>query len=76
MENTSDILTGRDLMRLKEEYAGAVVEKMTNSEARSYLRQIIYNDIAVADGLELSRKICKVFGEKIYNQMVEDITTK
>jgi len=75
MENTSDILTGRDLMRLKEEYAGAVVEKMTEREARAYLRQIIYNDIAVADGLELSQKICRTFGEKIYDQMVEDITT-
>ena len=75
MENTNDILTGRDLMRLKEEYAGAVVEKMTEREARAYLRQIIYNDIAVADGLELSQKICRTFGEKIYDQMVEDITT-
>lgn len=75
MENTSDILTGRDLMRLKEEYAGAVVEKMTEREARAYLRQIIYNDIAVADGLELSQKICRTFGEKIYAEMVEDITT-
>ena len=75
MENTSDILTGRNLMRLKEEYATAVVEKMSQAEARAYLRQIIYNDIAVADGLELSRKICKVFGEKVYDQMVEDITT-
>lgn len=76
MENTSDILTGRNLMRLKEEYATAVVEKMSQAEARAYLRQIIYNDIAVADGLELSRKICKVFGEKVYDEMVEDITTK
>ena len=75
MENTSDVLTGRDLMRLKEEYASAVVEKMTQAEARAYLRQIIYNDVAVEDGLELSKKICKVFGEEIYDQMVEDITT-
>ena len=75
MESTNDVLTGRDLMRLKEEYAAAVVEKMTQKEARAYLRQIIYNDVAVADGLELSRKICKVFGEKVYDEMVEDITT-
>ena len=74
MENTNDCLTGRDLMRLKEEYASAVVEKMTQKEARAYLRQIIYNDVAVADGLELSRKICKVFGDNVYDQMVEDIT--
>ena len=75
MENTNDALTGRDLMRLKEEYAAAVVEKMTQREARAYLRQIIYNDVAVEDGLALSKKICKVFGEKVYDQMVEDITT-
>ena len=75
MENTNDFLTGRDLMRLKEEYASAVVEKMTQREARAYLRQIIYNDVAVEDGLALSKKICKVFGEDIYDQMVEDITT-
>ena len=75
MENTSDCLTGRDLMRLKEEYAAAVVEKMTQREARAYLRQIIYNDVAVEDGQALSKKICKVFGEDIYDQMVEDITT-
>ena len=62
-------------MRLKEEYASAVVEKMTQREARAYLRQIIYNDVAVEDGLALSKKICKVFGEDIYDQMVEDITT-
>ena len=75
MENTNDCLTGRNLMRLKEEYAAAVVEKMTQREARAYLRQIIYNDVAVEDGLQLSKKICKVFGEDIYDQMVEDITT-
>ena len=75
MENTRDVLTGRDLMRLKEEYASAVVEKMTQKEARAYLRQIIYNDVAVEDGLALSKKICKVFGEEVYDQMVEDITT-
>ena len=74
MDVTNDCLTGRDLMRLKEEYASAVVERMTQAVARAYLRQIFYNDVAVADGLELSKKICKVFGDEIYDQMVEDIT--
>ena len=73
MENTSEPLVGRELMKLKEEYASAVVEKMTQKEARAYLRQIIYNDVAVADGLELSKKICKVFGEDTYDNMVDDI---
>ena len=74
MESTSKVLSGRDLMKLREEYATAVVEKMTQAEARSYLRQIIYNDVSVADGLELSKKICKVFGEDVYDDMVSDIT--
>ena len=69
------ILTGKELMRLREEYATAVVEKMTQQEATAYLRQIIYNDVAVADGVELSKKILRVFGEETYDQMVEDITT-
>ena len=69
-------LDGKDLSALKDEYASAVVEKMTQKEARAYLRQIIYNDVAVEDGLQLSKKICKVFGDEVYDQMVEDITTK
>ena len=66
-------LKGKDLMRLREEYATAVVENMSQQEARAYLRQIIYNDVAVEDGLELSKKICKVFGDEIYDNMVNDI---
>ena len=67
-------LDPKELSQLKDEYASAVVEKMTNAEARSYLRQIFYNDVATADGLDLSKRICKVFGEDIYDDMVEDIT--
>ena len=67
-------LDGKELSALKDEYAAAVVEKMTNAEARSYLRQIIYNDVAVADGLDLSKRILKVFGEKEYDEMVEFVT--
>ena len=67
-------LDGKELSALKDEYAAAVVEKMTNDEARSYLRQIIYNDVAVADGLDLSKRILKVFGEKEYDEMVEFVT--
>ena len=68
------ILQGKELMKLREEYASAVVENMTQSEARAYLRQIIYNDVAVSDGLDLSKRICKVFGEEMYDSMVNDIT--
>ena len=67
-------LDGKDLSALKDEYASAVVEKMTNEEARSYLRQIIYNDVSVSDGIDLSKRILKVFGEEIYDQMVDDVT--
>ena len=63
-------LDGKELSALKDEYASAVVEKMTQQEARSYLRQIIYNDVAVVDGLDLSKRICKVFGEDVYDQML------
>ena len=66
-------LDGKELSALKDEYASAVVEKMTNAEARSYLRQIIYNDVAVSDGLELSKRILTVFGEDVYDDMVDDV---
>ena len=69
-------LDDKELGQLKDEYASAVVEKMTNAEARSYLRQIFYNDVATADGLDLSKRICKVFGEEIYDQMVDDISNR
>ena len=69
------ILTGKELAKLKEEYSQAVVENMTGAQARAYLIQIIYNDVAVSDGLELSKKIRRQFGDKIYDQMVDDITT-
>ena len=69
-------LDGKDLSALKDEYASAVVEKMTNEEARSYLRQIIYNDVSVSDGIDLSKRILKVFGEEIYDQMVDDVTKR
>ena len=67
-------LDDKELSALKDEYASAVVEKMTNAEARSYLRQIIYNDVAVADGLDLSKRILTVFGEEVYDDMVDDVT--
>ena len=61
-------------MKLKEEYSQAVVENMTGAQARSYLTQIIYNDVAVADGLELSKKIRRQFGDDMYDEMVAEIT--
>tara|TARA_R110002012_G_C11385488_1_gene583848 strand:- start:294 stop:527 length:234 start_codon:yes stop_codon:yes gene_type:complete len=67
-------LDDKELSALKDEYAAAVVEKMTNAEARSYLRQIFYNDVATADGLDLSKRILKVFGEEVYDSMVDDVT--
>ena len=67
-------LDDKELSALKDEYASAVVEKMTNAEARSYLRQIIYNDVSVSDGLDLSKRILQVFGEEIYDAMVDDVT--
>ena len=68
------ILNGKELSKLKEEYSQAVVENMTGAQARAYLTQIIYNDVAVADGLELSKKICRQFGDEMYDSMVAEIT--
>ena len=68
------ILTGKELSKLKEEYSQAVVENMSGAQARAYLTQIIYNDVAVADGLELSKKIRRQFGDEMYDAMVADIT--
>ncbi len=65
-------VTGRALMRLKEEYAEAVVESMTHKQALSYLRQIIYNDVSVLGGTDVQRKITKTFGEDKCAEMVED----
>ena len=65
-------LTGKALSRLKEEYAEAVVEKMTYKEALAYLRQIIYNDVSVEDGAAVRKKIVKTFGEQQYDEMATD----
>ena len=65
-------LTGRALMRLKEEYAEAVVEQMTHKQVLSYLRQIIYNDVSVLGGADVKRKVIKSFGEDKYDEMSQD----
>ena len=70
-----NVLEGKALMRLREEYAAAVVENMSQKEALAYLRQVIYNDVAVADGEELGNKIIRIFGQEMYDAMVADITT-
>ena len=69
------ILTGKDLMRLKEEYAAAVVENMSHQQALAYLRQIIYNDVSVEDGEAVARKVRRTFGDDMYDRMVGDILT-
>jgi CheY-specific phosphatase CheX len=70
-----NVLEGKALMRLREEYAAAVVENMSQQEAFAYLRQVIYNDVAVANGEELGNKIIRIFGQEMYDAMVADITT-
>ena len=70
------ILTGRALMRLKEEYAAAVVENMTHQQALAYLRQIIYNDVSVESGDAVAQKVVRSFGQDFYDDMVADITTR
>ena len=66
------IMNDRILSRLKDEYAEAVVENMTQRQAFSYLRQVIYNDVAVLGTEDVRLKIVKAFGEDKYNEMLED----
>ena len=70
-----EILEGKELMRLRDEYAAAVVENMTQRQAMSYLRQVIYNDVSVVSGEDLANKIIRTFGEDMYKTMVSDITS-
>ena len=74
--NISPMITMNDrvLSRLKDEYAEAIVENMTQRQAFSYLRQVIYNDVAVLSSEDVKRKIVKAFGEDKYNEMLEDAT--
>ncbi len=65
-------MNDRVLSRLKDEYAEAIVENMTQRQAFSYLRQVIYNDVAVLSSEDVKRKIVKAFGEDKYNEMLED----
>ena len=69
------ILTGKQLMKLREEYARNVVEHMTRRQMHCYLIQIFYNDVAVTDGEDLKDKIVRQFGQETYDRMVEEITT-
>ena len=66
------IMNDRILSKLKDEYAEAVVENMTQRQALSYLRQIIYCDVSVLGAEDVKRKIVKDFGEDKYNEMLED----
>ena len=65
-------MNDRILSRLKDEYAEAVVENMTQRQALSYLRQVIYCDVSVLGAEDVKRKIVKAFGEDKYNEMLED----
>jgi hypothetical protein len=65
-------MNDRILSKLKDEYAEAIVENMTQRQAFSYLRQVIYNDVAVLGSEDVKRKIIKAFGEDKYQEMLED----
>ena len=57
------ILTGKQLMKLREEYARNVVEHMTRREMHCYLIRFMYNDVSYADGDEMMDKIVQKFGQ-------------
>ena len=65
-------MNDRILTRLKDEYAEAVVENMTQRQALSYLRQVIYNDVSVLGSEDVRAKIVKAFGEDKFEEMLED----
>ena len=65
-------MNDRILSKLKDEYAEAVVERMTHRQALSYLRQVIYNDVSVLGSEDVRAKIVKAFGEDKFNEMLED----
>jgi len=65
-------MNDRVLSRLKDEYAEAIVENMTQRQAFSYLRQVIYNDVAVLSSEDVKRKIINAFGEEKFEEMLED----
>ena len=65
-------MNDRILSKLKDEYAEAIVENMTQRQAFSYLRQVIYNDVSVLGSEDVKRKIVKAFGEDKYQEMLED----
>ena len=65
-------MNDRILSKLKDEYAEAVVENMTQRQAFSYLRQVIYNAVSVLGVEDVKDKIVSVFGENKYNEMLED----
>ena len=65
-------MNDRVLSRLKDEYAEAIVENMTQRQALSYLRQVIYCDVSVLSAEDVKRKIVSAFGEDKYNEMLED----
>ena len=69
------ILTGKQLMQLRQEYARTVVEHMTAREMHCYLIQVIYNDVSYAGGEELRDKLVEKFGQEAYDAIAEDITT-
>ena len=66
------VMNDRVLSKLKDEYAEAIVENMTQRQAFSYLRQVIYNDVSVLGSEDVKRKIIKAFGEDKYQEMLED----
>ena len=65
-------MNDRILSKLKDEYAEAVVERMTHQQALYYLRQVIYNDVSVLGNEDVKRKIIKAFSEDKYEEMLED----
>ena len=68
------ILTGNDLQKLKSIYCRRVVGGMTDEQCRSYLVGIIFNDCVMDTGEGMEKRILRIFGEEIYNELIEEVT--
>ena len=68
------ILEGEHLQKLKSIYSRRVVGGMNDQQCRSYLVGIMFNDCVMDSGEDLQRRILRVFGEDIYNELVEQVT--
>lgn len=68
------ILSGDELQKLKSKYCRRVVGGMSDEQCRSYLVGIVFNDCVRDSGEDMEKRILRIFGEDIYNELIEEVT--